>query len=71
MTPQTTSFAWVLDRLRLFGRVGVPSAAALLLAPCALGFASNQIPNIFKPESTPAEEIYTISRFTLTITGLI
>jgi hypothetical protein len=49
----------------------VPSAAALLLAPCALGFASNQIPNIFKPESTPAEEIHTISRFTLTITGLI
>jgi len=29
------------------------------------------IPNIFRPESTPADEIHTISHFTLMITGLI
>ena len=29
------------------------------------------IPNIFRPQSTPADEIHTISNFTLMITGLI
>ena len=71
MTPQTTSFARGPDGSSLFGRVGLPSESALFVAPGALRFASNQISDIFRPESTPADEIHTMSRFTLTMTGLI
>jgi cytochrome c oxidase subunit 2 len=48
--------------------------ASLLLATslCAAGPASGTaIPNIFKPESTPADSIYHLSVFVLAITGVI
>ena len=44
---------------------------ALFLARAAVASDNPQIPNIFRPESTPADQIYTISNFTLIISGLI
>lgn len=48
-------------------------SCVLALFPARAAFASDnpQIPNIFRPESTPADQIYTISNFTLIISGLI
>jgi cytochrome c oxidase subunit 2 len=56
---------------KLFARGCSIFVLALCFTRTSLASANNSIPNIFKPESTPAEEIHTISRFTLTITGLI
>lgn len=57
----------------LFGRAAFLSATALFLAPFSLAstFNAGQVPSIFKPESTPADAIRTVSHFTLIITGLI
>jgi len=47
--------------------------AGLLLAAtlCVAAPGPSQIPNIFKPDSTPADSIFRLSRLVLTITGLI
>jgi cytochrome c oxidase subunit II len=37
----------------------------------ASAFGDNSVPNIFKPQSTPADSIYHLSMFVLAITGLI
>jgi cytochrome c oxidase subunit 2 len=44
---------------------------ALVFARATFASDNPKIPNIFRPESTPADQIYTISNFTLIITGLI
>jgi len=43
----------------------------LILPVLTLASDPPAIPNIFRPASTPADEIHTISKFTLMITGLI
>jgi len=55
------------------GKRYVALAVLSLLVWPVLTFASESpaIPNIFRPASTPADEIHTISRFTLMITALI
>ena len=43
----------------------------LLIAPCLAQSTVHPVPSIFKPASTPADEIDHLSRFVLIITGLI
>jgi len=63
---------------KVWGRVGGPVAgvfillAGVLLAGSQCSAASGPaIPSIFKPESTPADSIYSLSVLVLAITGLI
>jgi cytochrome c oxidase subunit II len=46
-------------------------ADSLLAAGLCQGATTNPIPNIFKPQSTPADEIHTLSLFVLAVTGII
>lgn len=55
-----------------FSRGVFSLAAALHLAqPCFPFAQASQVPDIFKPASTPADAIHRLSLFVLTITGLI
>lgn len=53
--------------------IGVLLAGVLLAATLCFGGPANpsQIPNIFKPQSTPADSIFRLSMLVLTITGAI
>ncbi len=53
--------------------IAVLLAGGLLAATLCFGAPANpsQIPNIFKPQSTPADSIFRLSLLVLTITGLI
>ena len=53
--------------------IAVLLAGFLLAASLCFGAPSNpsQIPNIFRPESTPADSIFRLSLLVLTVTGLI
>jgi heme/copper-type cytochrome/quinol oxidase subunit 2 len=55
----------------LFGRAGRLFVPGFFLGPRSLGFATHQIPNTIGPQSTQADDIQHISRFTPIITGLI
>ena len=65
-----------MERRDLCGRVagvfiilaGIVPAAQLCMASSR---GDNAVPSIFSPHSTPAESIYHLSLFVLTITGLI
>ena len=64
-------------RAHEFTRRGVAARAAgwltaqLVFPVCALAAGPSPIPNIFKPESTPAQSILKLSTFVLIICGLI
>jgi cytochrome c oxidase subunit II len=60
-------------KLRILAGISVLVAGVLLAAKLCMGAPPNpsQIPNIFKPESTPADSIFHLSLLVLTVTGLI
>src|SRR5271154_5761938 len=58
-------------RTRITG-IGVMLASLLLSATVCLGGQANApLPHMFDPQSTPADAIYRISRFVLSLSGLI
>jgi cytochrome c oxidase subunit 2 len=58
-------------RPRVHGAKRLACLLVLCFAHGAAAADTPKIPNIFRPESTPADEILRISNFTLLITGLI
>ena len=60
-------------KLRILAATSVLVGGVLLAAKLCMGAPANasQIPNIFKPESTPADSIFHLSLLVLAVTGLI
>jgi cytochrome c oxidase subunit 2 len=70
-TTEKLSIRWRVVAARVGGVVVIVAGVLLAASLCAAAPSDNPVPNIFKPQSTPADWGFHLSAFVLSITGLI